>query len=73
MSEIFVKNLNALEISAVEAESAAARAGVHAGDVLQLINERPILDILDYRFHAAESDLRLTLLRGEETLFASSA
>ncbi len=68
MSEIFVKNLNALEISAVEAGSAAARAGVLAGDTLQSVNGRPVLDILDYRFHAAESDLRLRLLRGETML-----
>ena len=68
MSEIFVKNLNALEISEVEAGGAAGRAGVHVGDVLQFVNGRPILDILDYRFHAAEPNLRLTLLRGEEIL-----
>ena len=68
MSEILLKNLNALEISEVETGGAAARAGVQVGDLLQFVNGRPILDILDYRFHAAESNLRLTLLRGKETL-----
>jgi putative radical SAM enzyme (TIGR03279 family) len=67
MSEILLKNVNALIVSEVEAGSPAARAGVQAGDLLRQINNRPILDILDYRFHAADSRLRLTLERSGQT------
>ncbi|HZT42299.1 MAG TPA: DUF512 domain-containing protein [Chthonomonadaceae bacterium] len=64
MSEILLKkNLNALIVSEVEEGSPAARAGVQAGDLLQKINGKPVLDILDYRFHAADADLRLILER----------
>ena len=65
MSEIFLKNVNALIVQDVEAGSPAARAGVQVGDLLREINGRPVLDILDYRFHAAESRLRLSVVRDE--------
>jgi len=63
MTDIAVKPVNALIISEVEPDSAAHRAGVRAGDVLREINEHPILDILDYRFHAGTRRLRLLLER----------
>ena len=63
MSEIVLKNVDALIVSEVEAGSAAERAGVRSGDLLREINGKPILDILDYRFHAAEKRLRLTIER----------
>src|SRR5579885_3448158 len=68
MSEIAIKKLNALIVSGVEADSPAARAGICAGDLLQKINGRPTLDILDYRFYAADARLRLTLERDGETI-----
>src|ERR1041385_228112 len=68
MSEIFLKNVNALIISEVEMGSPAARAGVRVGDLLQQINGKPIIDILDYRFHAAAARLVLTLERDEQPL-----
>src|SRR5579883_3061534 len=68
MSEIFLKNMNALIVSRVEPGSPAARAGIRAGDLLQQINGRPIIDILDYRFHAAESRLRAALTRDGQPL-----
>ncbi len=68
MSEIFLKNVNALIVTAVEPGSPAERAGVCVGDLLQQINGRSILDILDYRFHSSDVKLRLTLLRNGETL-----
>src|SRR5690349_21370083 len=68
MSEIFLKNVNALLVSEIEAGSPAARAGVQVGDLLQQINGRPILDILDYRFHAAAGRLTLTLERDGQPL-----
>lgn len=68
MSEIFLKNINALLVSEVEEHSPAAQAGVLAGDLLRRINGRPVLDILDYRFYAASSRLRLDLEREGQAL-----
>jgi putative radical SAM enzyme (TIGR03279 family) len=68
MSEIVLKPLNALIVSEVEEGSAADRAGLRSGDLLREINSKPILDILDYRFHAAESRLRLTVERDGQVL-----
>jgi putative radical SAM enzyme (TIGR03279 family) len=68
MSEIVLKNLNALLVSDVEAGSAAERAGVRTGDLLREINGKSILDILDYRFHSAEARLRLTIEREGQLL-----
>ena len=44
-------------------ESAAARAGVCAGDVLHAINANAIKDVLDYRFYLADVTVRLELER----------
>ena len=68
MSEIVLKNVNALIVSGVEEGSAAERAGVRAGDLLREINSNPILDILDYRFHSAEKRLQLTIERDGQLL-----
>ena len=68
MSEIFLKNVNALIVSEVEAGSSAARAGVCKGDLLRQINGSPILDILDYRFHAGATRLKLSLEREGQSL-----
>jgi putative radical SAM enzyme (TIGR03279 family) len=64
MSELLVKNPpGALVVKAVESGSAAARAGIAPGDLLREINGKPILDILDYQFHSAESRLKIVLER----------
>ncbi len=63
MSEIAANNSNALLVAAVAPKSPAARAGVEPGDLLRAINGHSILDILDYRFHAASARLLLTLER----------
>jgi putative radical SAM enzyme (TIGR03279 family) len=68
MSEIVLKNLNALLVSDVEVGSAASRAGVRIGDLLREINGKPVLDILDYRFHSADAWLRLTIERDGQLL-----
>ncbi|CEK13916.1 DUF512 domain-containing protein [Chthonomonas calidirosea] len=68
MSEIFVKNLNALVVSQVVPHSPAAQVGIRPGDLLKRINGKQILDILDYRFYAAEEQLRLTIQRSEHEL-----
>lgn len=68
MSEIFIKNLNALVVSGIDPNSPADLAGIQTGDLLRQINGRPILDILDYRFHSADVRLRLSLHRAGEPL-----
>src|SRR5579872_1941355 len=68
MSEIAVKNVNALIVSEVEPGSAADRVGLRAGDLLREINGHAILDVLDYRFHAAERRLHMTVERDGQVL-----
>ncbi len=63
MSEIFLKNVNALIVSEVEADSPAAKAGVRVGDLLRQVNERRVIDILDYRFHSGATRLKLDIER----------
>ena len=53
-------------ISAVEPDSPAELAGFIPGDLLISINEKPINDIIDYRFHTAESILNVVILRGNQ-------
>ena len=54
-------------IKSVDAGSPAHRAGILPGEKLISVNGNPIEDVLDYRFHTAESELTLTLedLSGE--------
>lgn len=66
MSEIPVKHVDALIISEIEHKSPAARAGLLVGDLIRRINSRPILDILDYRFHAAATRLTVEMERAGE-------
>ncbi|MEJ5299221.1 MAG: DUF512 domain-containing protein [Armatimonadota bacterium] len=42
---------------------AAERAGVRPGDLLVEVNGHPVEDVIDVRFHAAEDECVLTLLR----------
>ena len=49
-------------ISAVEKGSAAARAGICAGDVLVSLNKHEIMDVLDYRFFETERHLVAEIL-----------
>ncbi len=49
-------------ISAVEKGSAAARAGICAGDVLVSLNKHEIMDVLDYRFFETERHLMAEIL-----------
>jgi putative radical SAM enzyme (TIGR03279 family) len=50
-------------ISVVEPGSPAAAAGVQAGDHLLTVNGRPLADLIDYYFAAAEQQLTLSLRR----------
>ncbi len=52
----------AVRITAVQPDSPAARAGIGAGDRLESINGREIVDVLDYRFFVPDEKLRLTVL-----------
>ena len=71
MSEIFLKNVNALIVSEVEAGSPAAKAGVQVGDLLRQVNERRVIDILDYRFHSGATRLKLEIEREGQSLTLS--
>ena len=53
-------------ITGVEKGSRAERHGVQVGDVLISINDREIRDVLDYRFHLANTTVTLLLHRGPE-------
>ncbi len=48
----------------VVAGGPAQRAGVRPGDLLVEVNGHPVEDVIDVRFHAAEEECVLTLLRG---------
>ena len=55
-----------VKILAVLPRSIAAKAGIHGGDVLVSINQNEIRDVLDYRFYLTDTNVSLTLLRGDE-------
>ena len=55
-------------VTSVEPNTPAVRARVNAGDVLLAINGHPVGDVLDYRFYAAASQLKLRLRRGDRVL-----
>jgi len=48
-------------IESVDADSAAARAGVLAGEILLSINGEPVCDLVDYEFLTANKKLTLSL------------
>ena len=53
-------------ITGVEKGSRAEKHGIMVGDVLISINDREIRDVLDYRFHLANTTVTLLLHRGPE-------
>ncbi len=53
-------------VTGVEQGSRAARHGIMAGDILISINGREIRDVLDYRFHLANTTVELVLHRGAQ-------
>ncbi|MBQ5772591.1 MAG: radical SAM protein, partial [Clostridia bacterium] len=52
-----------VKIALVSRESAAAKQGIRAGDILESINGHPIRDVLDYRFYLTDTRVTLSLLR----------
>ena len=55
-------------VTEVRRRSRAAKAGIHAGDVLVSVNGRAVNDVLDYRFYLAEERIELALLRDGKPL-----
>ena len=59
-----------VKIVSVDANSKAKRVGINENDVLLSINGREINDVLDYRFHLANKNIDICILRdGEELHF----
>ncbi|MDE7225971.1 MAG: PDZ domain-containing protein, partial [Ruminococcus sp.] len=59
-----------VEIVNIIAGSPCDSCGIRKGDTLLKINGHCITDVLDYMYYAAESDVRLDILRnGEELVF----
>ncbi len=60
-----------VKITSVDTNSRAMKAGIQANDILVSINGRQINDVLDYRFHLANKQLNICILRGNEELIFS--
>ncbi len=51
-------------VDAVAPESLAWELGIQAGDRIVSLNDRPVVDVLDFQFHAHSEDVRLEVERG---------
>lgn len=58
-----------MNIKAFVQDSLAAEVGLKIGDDLIIINEEPIRDLIDFRFHVADEILDIQVLRQGKTLF----
>jgi len=56
-----------VKILAVLPRSIAEKAGIRGGDVLVSINQNEIRDVLDYRFYLTDTNVSVTLFRGDES------
>ncbi len=56
------------EVKSVEADSAAADAGIRSGDKIVCVNGEPLIDYIDYVFFCAQTTLKITLLRDGKRL-----
>ena len=56
-----------VKILAVLPNSIAEKAGICGGDVLVSINQSEIRDVLDYRFYLTDTNVSVTLLRGDRS------
>jgi putative radical SAM enzyme (TIGR03279 family) len=68
MSEVLVRAYRGLVVARVEPGSLAEEIGLRPGDAVLSVNGRRVMDTLDYRFHATEPYVELTIQRGEERL-----
>ena len=66
--EIDLNTFTGGQIVAIEPGSVAAKIGLLAGDELLAINGRPVEDVIDVQFYAAEEALALTVRRRGELL-----
>ena len=57
-----------VKITDVLPRSRAARAGIEAEDILVSINGKEINDVLDYRFHLANREIDIDVIRNDTTL-----
>ena len=57
-----------VKITVVDNNSRAAKAGICENDMLVSINGREINDVLDYRFHLANKNIELCIIRNEQNL-----
>ena len=57
-----------VKVISVDANSRAKRAGILENDILVSINGREINDVLDYRFHLANRNIDLCILRDNSEL-----
>jgi putative radical SAM enzyme (TIGR03279 family) len=67
MSELLARSYRGLVISRIEPGSLAEEIGLQPGDAVLSVNGKRVMDTLDYRFHASEPHIELTVQRGEET------
>ena len=56
-------------ISSIEPGSIAQDLGWEVGDEIISINGNMLRDVIDYRFHSAEEDIKVLLRRGDESAF----
>ena len=56
-----------VKILAVLPHSIAETAGIRGGDTLFSINQHEIRDVLDYRFYLTDTNISVTLLRGNQS------
>ncbi|HWP30760.1 MAG TPA: DUF512 domain-containing protein [Fimbriimonadales bacterium] len=68
MSELIVPKQKGLEVCRVSENSPAARGGVLAGDVIIKVNDKPIKDVIDFRYLSSEKHVRIGLLRNGKYL-----
>lgn len=56
-------------ISNVDKNSPAHKSGVQKSDILISVNGRKISDVLDYKFYAYDTELKLEISRDDQTIF----
>lgn len=57
------------EVARVQPGSIADELGLQPGDVLRMINRRPVRDIIDYRFYSAAESVELLIERGQDHFY----
>ncbi len=56
-------------IARVQPGSIAEELGLEPGDVLRMINKRPLRDVIDYRFYSAAPYVELLVERGQDHFY----